>query len=105
LEILDAKSVGRSTLNSIRQDLAVERLSSSWIYLFSILGVLTATVLAIIISCAIYARHITTLKTRIVNILLRTLPEPIVNMIRQPRVAAAALVPPPQQQPLLEADP
>jgi hypothetical protein len=70
LEILDAESVGRSTLNSILQDLAVERCSSSWIYLFSILGVLAATVLAVIIFCAIYARHLATLKTRIVNILL-----------------------------------
>jgi hypothetical protein len=70
LEILDAESVGRSTLNSIRQDLAVERRSSSWIYLFSILGVLAATVLAVIIFCAIYAHHLATLKTRIVNVLL-----------------------------------
>jgi hypothetical protein len=70
LEILDAESVGRSTLNSIRQDLAVERHSSSWIYLFSILGVLAATVLVVIIFYAIYARHLATLKTRIVNVLL-----------------------------------
>ncbi len=38
LQILDTESVGRSTLNSIRQDIAMERRSSSWVYLFSILG-------------------------------------------------------------------
>ncbi len=104
LEILDAESVGRSTLNSIRQDLALERCSSTWIYLFSILGVLSATVLTVIIFCAIYARHLATLKTRIVNVLLCTLPEPIVNMIRHPQVPVVDPVPPPQHQPLLGAE-
>jgi hypothetical protein len=48
LEILGTENVGRSTLNSIRQDIAIERRSSAWVYLFSILGILIATVLAII---------------------------------------------------------
>ncbi len=50
---------------------------------------------------AVYAHHLVTLKTRIFNILLQTLPEPIVNMIHLQQ-AASAPVPPPQQQPLLE---
>jgi hypothetical protein len=101
LEILDTESIGRSTLNSIRQDIAIERRSSSWIYLLSLLGLLAATILAVIGAYPVYAHHLVTLKTLIFNILLLTLPEPIVNMI-QLQQAASAPVPLLQQQPLLE---
>jgi hypothetical protein len=103
LEILDSESVGRSTLNSIRQDIAIKKRSSSWTYLFSILGTLAATILAVIISYIIYVHYFVTLKKRVVNIILRTLPESIVNMIRPPQIPVADPVPPPVQQPLLGA--
>ena len=103
LQILDSESVGRSTLNSIRQDIAIEKRSSSWIYLFSILGALAAMILAVVISCIIYVHYFVTLKKRVVNIILRTLPESIVNMIRPPQIPVADHVPPPVQQPLLGA--
>jgi hypothetical protein len=103
LQILDSESVGRSTLNSIRQDIAIEKRSSSWIYLFSILGALAATILAVIISYIIYVHYFVTLKKRVVNIILHTLPESIVNMIRPPQIPVADPVPPPVQQPLLGA--
>ncbi len=103
LQILDTESVGRSTLNSIRQDIAMEKRSSSWIYLFSILGTLAATILAVIISYIIYVHYFVTLKKRVVNIILRTLPESIVNMIRPPQIPVTDPVPPPVQQPLLGA--
>jgi hypothetical protein len=103
LEVLDSESVGRSTLNSICQDIAMERRSSSWTYLFSILGALAATILAVIIAYTVYVHYFVTLKKRVVNILLRTLPEPIVNLIHQPQVPIVDPVPPPQHQPLLGA--
>jgi hypothetical protein len=103
LEILDAESVGRSTLNSIRQDIAVEKRSSSWIYLFSILGALTATILAVVVAYIVHAHYFATLKKRVVNIMMRTLPESIVNLIRQPQVPVIDHVPPLVQQPLLGA--
>jgi hypothetical protein len=103
LEVLDSESVGRSTLNSIRQDIAMEKRSSFWVYLFSILGALAATILAVIISYVIYVHYFVTFKKRVVNILLRTLPEPIINLIRQPQVPIVDPVPPPVQQPLLGA--
>jgi hypothetical protein len=62
LEILDTESVGRSTLNSICQDITIERHSSSWIYLFSLLGFLAVTILAVIAGYFIYAHHLVTLK-------------------------------------------
>jgi hypothetical protein len=81
LEILGTENVGCSTLNSIHQDIAIAKCSSAWIYLFSIHGVLVATVLAVTGAYLLWIRHIAMLKAHILHILLRTLPEPIVNMI------------------------
>jgi hypothetical protein len=103
LEVLDSESVGRSTLNSIHQDIAMEKRSSSWTYLFSILGALALTILAVIIAYIVYVHYFVTLKKRVVNILLCTLPEPIINLICQPQVPVVDPVPPPQHQPLLGA--
>jgi hypothetical protein len=103
LEVLDSESVGRSTLNSIRQDIAMEKRSSFWVYIFSILGALAFTIFAVIISYVIYVHYFATFKKRVINILLRTLPEPLVNLVRQPPVPVVDPVPPPVQQPLLGA--
>jgi hypothetical protein len=101
LEILGTENVGRSTLNSIHQDITIKRRSSAWVYLFSILGILIKTVLAVAGVYFLWVRYITTLKTRILHVLMRTLPKPIVNMIQPPQPASAP-VPPQQQQPLLK---
>jgi hypothetical protein len=100
LKILGAENIGRSTLHSIRQEIASERCSSTWIYLFSILGMLVAIILAVFRIYIIWVRHMTTLKTRILHILMCTLPEPVLNLIQPPQPDAAP-APPPQQQPLL----
>jgi hypothetical protein len=81
----------------------MERRSSSWTYLFSILGALAATILSVVIAYTMYVHYFVTLKKRVVNILLRTLPEPIVNLIRQPQVPVFDPFPLPQHQPLLGA--
>jgi hypothetical protein len=104
LKILWTENVGRSTLHSIRQEITAERRSSTWIYLFSILGILVAISLAVVGIYIIWVRHMTTLKTRILHILLRTLPEPVLNLIQPPQPDAAP-APPPQQQPLLAPAP
>jgi hypothetical protein len=101
LEVLDSESVGRSTLNSIRQDIAMEKRSSFWVYIFSILGALAATFFAVLLAYVLYAHYFATLKKRVVNILLHTLPEPVVSLIRQQPVPVVDPVPPPVQQPLL----
>jgi hypothetical protein len=79
LEILGTENVGCSTLNSICQDIAIEKLSSAWVYLFFILGALVATVLAVTGAYFLWIRHIAMLKARILHILLPTLPELIVK--------------------------
>jgi hypothetical protein len=100
LEIQGAENVGRSTLNSIRQDIAIKKRSSAWVYLFSILGVLIATVLAVTGAYLLWVRHVAALKAHILHILLQTLRELIVNMIQLPQPASAPV--PPQQQLLLK---
>ncbi len=62
LEILDSESVSCSTLNSIHQDIAMEKRLSSWTYLFSILGALAVTILAVVISYVVYVHYFVTLK-------------------------------------------
>jgi hypothetical protein len=101
LKILGTENVGRSTLHSIRQEIAAERRSSTWIYLFSLMGTLIAVILAVAGSYILWARYSTTLKTRILHVLMRTLPEPVLNLLQPPQPDAAP-VPAPQQQPLLE---
>ena len=81
----------------------MEKRSSFWVYIFSILGALAFTIFAVIISYVIYVHYFVTLKKRVVNIILRTLPESIVNLIRPPQIPVADHVPPPVQQPLLGA--
>jgi hypothetical protein len=100
LKILGTENVGRSTLHSIRQEIAAERRSSTWVYLFSLMGTLIAIILAVTGSYVLWARYSTTLKTRILHILMRTLPEPVLNLIQPPQPDAAP-APAPQQQPLL----
>jgi hypothetical protein len=101
LKILGTENVGRSTLHSIRQEIAAERRSSTWIYLFSLMGTLIAVIFAVAGSYVLWVRYSTTLKTRILHVLMRTLPEPVLNLLQPPQPDAAP-APAPQQQPLLE---
>ena len=101
LTILGTENVGRSTLHSIHQEIAAERRSSTWIYLFSLMGTLIAVIFAVAGSYVLWVRYSTTLKTRILHVLMRTLPEPVLNLLQPPQPDAAP-APAPQQQPLLE---
>jgi hypothetical protein len=97
LEILGTENVGCTTLNSICQDLVIEQRSTSWLFIFCNIGTLAAALLALIALYSFIARFLFTLKTRILGILLRTLPEPIMHMIQPPQPAST-----PNQLPLLE---
>jgi hypothetical protein len=97
LEILGTENVSRTVLNSIHQDLVIEQRSTSWLFIFCIIGTLAAALLALNTLYEFFACFLFTLKTRILGILLRTLPEPIVHMIQPPQPASTL-----NQQPLLE---
>jgi hypothetical protein len=75
--ILGDEHVGKSTLNSIQQSLAVELCSSIWL-------LLTAVLLAILIGYAIFTQHIITLKQCISHLIGLILSEPIHRMLLHP---------------------
>ena len=81
----------------------MEKRSSFWVYIFSILRALAATFFAVLLSYVLYVHYFATLKKRVVNILLHTRPEPIINLIRQQPMPVVDPVPPLVQQPLLGA--
>jgi hypothetical protein len=89
LEILGTENVGRTMLNSIRHDLAIEQRLTSWLFIFCVIGTLAATLLALIALYGFIAHFLFTLKMRILGILLSTLPEPIMQMIHPPQLASA----------------
>jgi hypothetical protein len=97
LEILGSKNVGPFMFNSICQDIIIERCSSSWKFLFSIIGVLIAVILAKAGTYLIWLWYLITLKARILNILMQMLLEPIILMIQPPPPASAT-----NQWPLLK---
>ena len=84
--------IGKFTLSSIHQFLAAERRSSKWIYIFTILGLLTIT--SIGIGYVVVTRHLVTLKQRILTLIILILPEPVLCLLQQP--AAPAPGAPPQ---------
>jgi hypothetical protein len=86
--------IGKLTLSSIRQSLATKRRSSRWIYIFTFLGLISALVLAMVMVFFVVTKHLVTWKQRVVSIIHRILPEPILRLIPQP--ASPALGAPPQ---------
>ncbi len=95
--MLGSKNVGQSTLNSIRQDIAIEQRSASWKYIFATLGVLAVVIIAVAGIYIVLTQYMLMLKTCILNILMCTLPELVLRMILLPLTTPA-----PNQQPLLE---
>ncbi len=77
LSVLEGEHVGKSTLSSICQSLAVEHRSCIWLYTFIILGSLAAVLLAVIIGYIVLTRHLVTWRKRIIDIVCHILPEPI----------------------------
>jgi hypothetical protein len=97
LNILGAINVGRSTLNLICQDIAIEQRFLAWKYIFVILGILSFALLAVASIYVVLTRYLLTLKSRIINILMCTLHEPILCLMQPPPTAQE-----PNQQPLLD---
>ncbi len=94
LTTFENEHIGKSTLSSIRQSLAAERRSSKRTYIFTFLGLIAALVLAVVIGCFVATNYLVTWKQRVVSIIHRILPEPILRLMQQP--APPALGTPPQ---------
>ncbi len=94
LNILDREHVGKSTLSSIYQSLAVKHRSSIWLYTFVILGTFAAILLTVFISSIILTCHLVTWRKHIINIVTLILPKPVLRLM-QPAIPSA-----PEIQPL-----
>jgi hypothetical protein len=71
----------RATLSQIRHSLSVEKRSVIWKYIFSILGLLIFTTLAVILGYFVLTRYYLTLKHRVTQWVLHLLPESIRALI------------------------
>ena len=104
LSTFGTEHIGKSTLSSIRQSLAAERRSPKWIYIFTFLGLIAALALVTSIIFFVLTKHLVTWKQRVIAIIHRVLPEPILRLL-PPSVAALLQPPPAVAAPALGAPP
>ena len=77
----------RATLTQIRHSLAVEKRSSIWKYIFSLLGIAIFTTVSVILGYILFTRYYFTLRQRVIDWVMRILPESV-------RVLMPSLSPP-----------
>jgi hypothetical protein len=97
LEVLGSENIGHSSLNSIRQDIAIKQRTSAWKYIFAILKILSFYILVVAGVYIVLTWYMLTLKTCIIHTLMSTLPELILHLMQLLPIA-----PEPNQQPLHE---
>ena len=67
----------RATLTQIRHSLAVEKRSSIWKYIFSLLGIAIFTTVSIILGYILFTRYYFTLRQRVIDWVMHILPESV----------------------------
>jgi predicted PurR-regulated permease PerM len=77
----------RATLTQIRHSLAVEKRSSIWKYIFSLLGIAIFTTVSVILGYILFTRYYFTLRQRVIDWVMHILPESV-------RVLMPSLSPP-----------
>jgi hypothetical protein len=105
LSTFENEHIGKSTLSSILQSLAAERRSPKWIYIFTFLGLIAALAFATVIIFCVMTKHLTTWKQRVIAIIHRVLPEPLLCLLPQAAAAAPVLLIPQPAAPALGAPP
>jgi hypothetical protein len=80
----------RATLGQIRHSLSVEKRSVIWKYIFSLLGLVIFTTLAVILGYFVLTRYYFTLRHRVTQWVLHLLPESIRAMMTPPPPPEAA---------------
>jgi hypothetical protein len=71
----------RATLTQIRHSLAVEKRSSIWKYIFSLLGIAIFTTVSIILGYILFTRYYFTLRQRVLDWVMHILPESVRALI------------------------
>jgi predicted PurR-regulated permease PerM len=67
----------RATLTQIRHSLAVEKRSSIWKYIFSLLGIAIFTTVSVILGYILFTRYYFTLRQRVIDWVMHILPESV----------------------------
>jgi predicted PurR-regulated permease PerM len=67
----------RATLTQIRHSLAVEKRSSIWKYIFSLLGIAIFTTVSVILGYILFTRYYFTLRQRVLDWVMHILPESV----------------------------
>jgi hypothetical protein len=67
----------RATLTQIRHSLAVEKRSSIWKYIFSLLGIVIFTTVSVILGYFLFTRYYFTLRQRVIHWVMHILPESV----------------------------
>ncbi len=80
----------RATLGQIRHSLSVEKRSVIWKFIFSLLGLVIFTTLAVILGYFVLTRYYFTLRQRVTQWVLHLLPESIRAMMTPPPPPEAA---------------
>ncbi len=94
----------RAILAGNARRLRAERRSPKWIYIFTFLGLIAALALVTSIIFFVLTKHLVTWKQRVIAIIHRVLPEPILRLL-PPSVAALLQPPPAVAAPALGAPP
>jgi hypothetical protein len=76
LEAFEETSI-RATLTQIRHSLAVEKRSSIWKYIFSLLGIVIFTTVSVILGYVLFTRYYFTLRQRFIQWVMHILPESV----------------------------
>jgi hypothetical protein len=74
----------RATLTNIRHSLAVEKCSSIWSFIFSILGIVIFITVAVLIGYALFTRYYFTLCQRVIHWVMHILPESVCALMPSP---------------------
>jgi hypothetical protein len=75
---------GRAMLTTIRQSLAVEKRSSIWSFIFSLLGIVIIVTLAVFIGYALLTQYYLTLHQRVIQWVMHILPESVRALMPSP---------------------
>jgi hypothetical protein len=74
----------RATLTQIRHSLAVEKRSSIWKYIFSLLGIVIFTTISVILGYVLFTRYYFTLRQRVIHWVMHILPESVRTLMPSP---------------------
>ncbi len=78
------ENTGRSTLTTIRHLQAVEKRSSIWSFIFSLLGIVIIITLSVFVGYTVLTRYYLTIRQRVIRWVMHILPESVRSLMPSP---------------------